>query len=243
VRNILADVDQAVANTRLVAGGKRQKITVGGVSVALYHLLPSIIEQFQRKYPDIQVEVLPATTAEQLRMLETGELNIAFIRPPASLGPIERETIFKEGFVAIMRHDHPLASKPDLSLRDLRDQDFVGYRSVLGSSYHTTMIEHCREAGFRPRFVQEASHTVSVSVLVASGVGVAIIPEWTAFLPVRGLVHRALPEMPRTIDLAIAWPAGEPSLVVRYFIDVTRRVASTLPSLNAPFHESRNLRR
>jgi DNA-binding transcriptional LysR family regulator len=229
-RDVLASMNQAVAHTRLISGGERQSIAVGAVSVALYHLLPSIIARFRAKYPEVQVEVVPLPTAEQLKMLTAGELNIAFIRPPASLGFMERETIFKEGFVAIMRHDHPLAARQDLRLRDLKDQDFVGYRSILGASYHNTVIDHCRKAGFIPRFVQEASHTVSVSVLVAAGVGVAIIPEWTSLLPVDGLVHRRLPEMPETIDLVIAWPAGEPSPVIRHFIEVTRRLAPTFPA-------------
>jgi DNA-binding transcriptional LysR family regulator len=225
-RDVLANVNKAVSHTRLVSGRDRSSIAVGAVSVALYHFLPPIIGRFRSKFSDVQVEVMPLTTAEQLKMLAAGELNIAFIRPPSSPGFIEQETIGKEGFVAIMRHDHPLAARENLRLRDLKEENFVGYRSILGASYHNTVVEHCRKAGFIPRFVQEASHTVAVSVLVAAGIGVAIIPEWTSLLPIKGLVHRRLDELPNTIDLAVAWPAGEPSPVIRHFIDVTRRVAA-----------------
>ncbi|MFC7704494.1 hypothetical protein ACFQXB_09830, partial [Plastorhodobacter daqingensis] len=42
------------------------------------------------------------------------------------------------------------------------------------------------------------------------------------------IAFRPVPELPRSIELVVAWPAGETSALVLDFIETTRRVAPGL---------------
>jgi DNA-binding transcriptional LysR family regulator len=80
--------------------------------------------------------------------------------------------------------------------------------------------------------VQECTHTMSVATQVASGLGVAIMPSWITNIRSPYLEFRPIRELPRAIDLVVAWPTGDASPLVRDFIDTTRRVAAQLTKDN-----------
>jgi len=52
------------------------------------------------------------------------------------------------------------------------------------------------------------------------------IPQWVSQLPYRGVVYRPLPELPQVVELAIAWPAHNPSPFIREFVNIARQVTA-----------------
>lgn len=225
---ILGGFKRAVSHTRAITGETPGRIVVGGVHVAMSHYLPAIIAEFRRDWPAVIVDVVPLGTAEQLRTLESGAINIAFIRPTEQSGFMQMERIASEGFVAALPNDHRLAAKPDLCLADFAGEDLIGYAPILGASYSGLIMDALRRAGVHPKAVQECTHTLSVTTLVASGLGVAIVPSWVRFMASPWLTYRPLDALPAAIDLAIAWPTGETSAIVLGFIATARRVAARL---------------
>lgn len=227
-RELLDAADRAVAHTRAMAGEATGRITVAGVNVAMTHVIPPVLAAFRKLWPAVIVDVVPLGTAEQLRTLETGEINIAFIRPTERAAYMQVETIMSEGFVAAIPSGHRLTEKSDIALSDFEGESLIGYAPILGANYATIMMTALRKAGLQARVVQECTHTIAVATQVASGLGVAIMPSWIANIRSPYLEFRPIPELPRAIDLMVAWPTGEPSPIVRDFIATTRRVAASL---------------
>lgn len=227
-RELLDAADRAVAHTRAMAGEATGRITVAGVNVAMTHVIPPVLAAFRKLWPAVIVDVVPLGTAEQLRTLETGEINIAFIRPTERAAYMQVETIMSEGFVAAIPSGHRLTEKSDIALSDFEGESLIGYAPILGANYATIMMTALRKAGLQARVVQECTHTIAVATQVASGLGVAIMPSWIANIRSPYLEFRPIPELPCAIDLMVAWPTGEPSPIVRDFIATTRRVAANL---------------
>jgi DNA-binding transcriptional LysR family regulator len=235
-KQLLAQAEGAVADIRAASHSPLGRIVVGAVFAVQFRFLPGMINAFRIRYPRVEVDLTIATTAELLRELQGGRINLAFIHPPAAPGPLEIETIAHEGFVALLRRDHPLAGRAPLTLADLADEAFVIQRAALGASYHHLVLERCRAAGFRPRVVQETSSVANVAVLVAAGVGVAVVPERATLMPLPDLVHRPLAELPRSIPVAVAFPGGDLPPVIRHFIDIGRKVAAQIDARAAIEH-------
>lgn len=227
-RELLDAADRAVAHTRAMAGEATGRIAVAGVNVAMTHVIPPVLAEFRKLWPAVIVDVAPLGTAEQLRTLETGEINVAFIRPTERAAYMQVETIMSEGFVAALPRGHRLASKSEIALRDFLGESLIGYAPILGAKYATIMMNALRKAGLQARLVQECTHTMAVATQVASGLGVAIMPSWIANIRSPYLEFRPIPELPRSIDLVVAWPTGETSPMIRDFIGTTRRVAAEL---------------
>lgn len=227
-RDLIDGMDRAVSHTRAMAGQSTGRLTIAGVNMAMTHVIPPILAEFRRKWPAVIVDIEHLGTSEQLRTLETGEVNIAFIRPTEQAAFMQVETLLREGFVAALPKGHPLASKSKISLRDIADEPLVGYAPILGANYAMLLRDAFRRAGLTPRFVQECTHTTSVAAQVASGLGLAVMPSWIRNIHSPYLEFRPVPDLPRAIELVVAWPKGETSPLIQDFIDVTRKVAARL---------------
>lgn len=225
-QDILRSMHRAVSHTRSISDVQTGTITVGGVHIAMSHYLPPIIAAFRQDYPAMTVNVVPLGTAEQLRTLEGGTINVAFIRPTTTTSFMQVEPIAREGFVAVVPRTHRLAQQERVRLADFAGEPMIAYRPILGASYNRTALDALRAIGIAPRVVQEASHTLSVVTLVAAGLGIAMVPSWVRTMRSPHVVHRDLEDLPRDVELAVAWPRGETSPVVLDFVETSRRVAA-----------------
>ncbi|KJF67521.1 MULTISPECIES: LysR family transcriptional regulator [Rhizobium] len=220
---ILGGIDRAVTHTRSISGDDGGKIYVSGVHVALSHVLPGVIAEFHKKYPNIQVDVQLLGTASQLEMLQSGKVQVAFIRPTNPAGFLKTEHLLKEGFVAVLPKHHRLADQQDVGVKDFAGEPIIIYAPTVGASYHHVIMDAFRRAGIYPMVVQEVSHTLAIATLVAAGVGIAIAPSWLSHNLSPHLVYRPLTEIPDEVELVVGWQANEESKAVLDFVEFARR--------------------
>ncbi|KAA3515550.1 MULTISPECIES: LysR family transcriptional regulator [Agrobacterium] len=219
---ILGGIDRAVTHTRSISGDNSGKIYVSGVHVALSHVLPGVIAEFHKKYPAVQVDVQLLGTASQLELLQSGKVQVAFIRQTNGAGFMKTEHLFKEGFVAVLPKHHRLADQRHVSVKDFAGEPIITYAPTIGASYHHVIMDAFRRAGIYPMVVQEVSHTLAIATLVAAGVGIAIAPSWLAHNLSPHLVYRPLAEIPDEVELVVGWQVNEKSKVVLDFVEFAR---------------------
>ena len=73
------------------------------------------------------------------------------------------------------------------------------------------MVAMCKTAGFRPDVVQEATHVHTVIGLVASGFGIAIVPEIARSLSNKDVVFAEISDRPPPIQMLLVWPISRAS--------------------------------
>nr|WP_246706693.1 LysR substrate-binding domain-containing protein [Rhizobium ruizarguesonis] len=78
-------VESAVI-TRAVAGKTIQQIRIGTVYPATTGVLPAFLATIAHKYPDIRINILSGNTGDIIRSLESGQINLGFIRPVEHIG-------------------------------------------------------------------------------------------------------------------------------------------------------------
>ncbi|WP_440408212.1 LysR family transcriptional regulator [Neorhizobium petrolearium] len=225
-QEILGGIDRAVTHTRSISGEDSGTICVSGVHLALSHVMPPVIADFRKLYPAMTVDVQILGTAQQLELLQSNKVQVAFIRPTNPAGFLKTEHILQEGFVAVLPKDHRLAQKNDLTVKDFAGEPLITYAPLVGASYYHAIMDALRRAGVYPVIVQEVSHTLAIGTLVAAGVGVAIAPSWLAHNPSPYVVYRRLNDIPAEVELLIAWHAEEKSKTVIDFIEITRQIAA-----------------
>jgi DNA-binding transcriptional LysR family regulator len=88
---------------------------------------------------------------------------------------------------------HPAATDAEVSLDALRDAEWV---EGAGEETPASLILHtaCGDAGFRPRVAFNTGNFGVVQELVASGIGVALIPELALTHPHPGIAVRPVAE-------------------------------------------------
>jgi DNA-binding transcriptional LysR family regulator len=235
-RRVLAQLDEGIREAQAVASGKAGRLAIGFVGTA-HDLLPTALRRFRAEYPGIEIILREATTGEQLATITSGEADIGLMRHPGIMvAQLASECLLREPILAALPDDHPLAGQANILLAALAGDDFIGTPRQLGVGFHDQIIGLCRLAGFSPRIIQEARQMQTIASLVASGLGVALIPASLALMPRAGVAFRPIaveapPEM-RHVELIAAWDATRGSPARDNFLAVLRQAAYDMQDIS-----------
>ncbi|WP_035284352.1 LysR family transcriptional regulator [Actinokineospora spheciospongiae] len=220
-RRILDAVDRAGEDMAALAKGLVGRVSVGFVGTATYDVLPRLSHLVRTRLPGVDLRVRgELLTPDLLDGVACGEFDLALVRPSAREHPLTVTPLRSERLVAVLPATHPLAAGPDVDLADLADEAFIAHPSGDRSSMHRRVLDACARAGFQPR-VHEVGETATLVVLVAAGLGVALVPE-----PVRSLGLRGVSYLPLrtevTVDLLLAAAPDRASIAADRVADLIR---------------------
>jgi LysR family transcriptional regulator, low CO2-responsive transcriptional regulator len=160
----------------------------GNLSICISTPRPamSIISEFQRRYPEIDVEIVMSPWEENLSKLSTREVDLSIVVEPGDLEGLMAVEIERRPFVAIVPPDHALARRKRISIADLEGETLV----LLSDSSYTMkfLSQRFYELGFTPH---KAIMTTGYDMLleaVIHHIGVSIILDGS-LTAIRG-VHR-----------------------------------------------------
>jgi DNA-binding transcriptional LysR family regulator len=202
---ILDAVDEAGNQARRIAAGAEGRVAIGCVGSATYSLLPQLVRALGESLPGVEVSVRGEMLAPaQLEALRSGTIDLALLRPPVNQDGIVAETVRRDRLLVALPADHRLAGRTEVTVHELRDEDFVVHAGHGRSVMSNLVAAVCADAGFNPRIRQEVSETSTLITLVAAGLGVAIVPAPTSALDIAGV--RYVPLAPATlgVDLVAA---------------------------------------
>src|SRR5580698_6147334 len=116
----LSQLDQAIRRARLAGRGKLGLLRIGFVSTAGSEIVGDIVRQFRELNPEVEFSLRNILTAEQIQMLETGALDVGFLRLPiGGHSQLHVQTIHREPFVLVVPSSHELARKKKVRLKEV----------------------------------------------------------------------------------------------------------------------------
>jgi DNA-binding transcriptional LysR family regulator len=163
--------------------------------------------------------------------LRAGEFDLALLfefpgvreRPGAGLRSV---TLLEDPMHVALPAAHPLAGSPELTLGDLRHEEWVQTSATSPCARH--VVRSCLVAGFEPHVTFESDDYETVQGLVAAGVGVALIPRLALTRVHPGVVVRSLaPASParKVVAATIPGPGVAPAAktMLKVLAEVSRR--------------------
>src|SRR3984957_4733277 len=116
----LSQLEQAIRRARLAANGKLGLLRIGFISTAGSELVADIVRQFRELNPEVEVSLRNILTAQQVQMLETGSLDIGFLRLPiGGHSAFDVVTVHREPFVLVVPSSHKLAKRKRVRLYEV----------------------------------------------------------------------------------------------------------------------------
>ena len=193
-RRILREAQQATERVRRVARGEQGRIRVGLINSAPFHpLVPRVIREFRRRYPEVALSLEERTTPALAAAVRNETVDVAFVRPLLDSGEgLRVEPVLEEPLLVALPAGHALARRKSLPLLALSLEPFVLFSRPVGAGLHDEIVQACHAAGFSPRVVQEASQVTSIVNLVASGLGVSIVPASMQQMHIEGVTCRTI---------------------------------------------------
>ena len=173
----LSQLDQAIRKARLAADGKLGLLRVGFISTVGAEIVPRIARQFKDLNPEVEFSLLAIPTAHQLQLLQTGSLDIGFLRLPIGVQrALEVVTVHREPFVLVVPSSHKLAKRKRVRLREVSGENFVMNERSYAPGFHDLIIGMLRDAGIVPSVSQTGVELPTLVSLVDAQMGVAILP-------------------------------------------------------------------
>src|SRR5690606_6590364 len=156
------------------------RLRVGFVGSATYALLPRCVPGFRQRYPNVRLELCEGTSVDVMEMLRQHHVDAGFIRGPVAEDPdIDMQVVETDDLMLAVPADHPFGQRASMYLTDCQVETFVVYSADRVPGLHNITMAACAKAGFTPLAGQEATQVQTVVSLVASGLGVALVPAAT----------------------------------------------------------------
>lgn len=152
-------------------------VRIGFPSSLAHYTLPTVISAFRAKYPDVRFQLKQGSYHGLIDSVIKGEIDMALVGPLPKLEKIQGDILFTEKVVALLPSNHPLASKRELSLSQLKNESFILFPK--GFVLRDIIVNACRQIGFQPKVSFEGEDIDAIKGLVSAGLGLTLIPEIT----------------------------------------------------------------
>jgi DNA-binding transcriptional LysR family regulator len=156
------------------------------------------------------------------------------VRLPLRAPGIQLEPIIEERLLVALPSGHALESLDRVPLETIADLPLVFFTRQLVPGFHAQIVELFQRVGAFPKVAQHAVHIQTIVGLVASGIGLAILPESVERVTREGVVYRPLDAQDATSWMALARVEGDNSMLVENFAGAIRQAAAGEASRN--FH-------
>jgi DNA-binding transcriptional LysR family regulator len=152
--------------------------------------ISSLLDRFHRRHPRVETHFVQSGSHDLLGLLRAGELDVAFVATERHLSGLPRLEIGREPLLALLPHDHPLASRASVRWEALADESFIDFGPTWG--VRTLNDDAFAARGVHRRVRCSVNDVHTLLDLVCRGLGIAVVPRHVAAKPqANGL--RALP--------------------------------------------------
>jgi DNA-binding transcriptional LysR family regulator len=188
-------------------------------SIGTYRL-PSILHQFRKHYPQVQIVVRPTINIDNLEMcrqLSENEVDIALIlqHSPLQFEQLIVKSLTKESLLLVTHPFHRLVSKRAIDAQDLARETIL--LPGIGCTYRGIVERVLTDGVGTPASVIEVNSIEAIKQCVKSAMGIAILP------------HMAVQaELAQEDLVALAWERPELSAVIQLIWHKDKRLTPVL---------------
>ena len=203
-RRMLAELEAAEAELASLAGVQTGRLSVGALHTMGPVDLSLLLASFHRSHPGIELTVREQSSEELAEMLRVDEIDLAFLSVTEHIQSrgLTLAPLVSEEIVVVLPAAHPLAGRTSVRLAELAGEAFISFRR--GSRLRELLDTAAADAGFEPHIALESNESRRIRSLVASSLGVAILPRSDATGPGAPVAGSALVEPALTRDVTLA---------------------------------------
>jgi DNA-binding transcriptional LysR family regulator len=207
---VLGRLAAAEAELQALAGLRAGLLRLGWFATAGATLMPRAIAAFQRRHPEVELDLFEGDPDACVPRLRARELELALIyqfelEPPVA-PDLERVHLLDDPLHIGLPADHPLARRRRVRLSDLAGERWI--QGVRAGATADVLPRACRLAGFEPSVAFRTDDRIAVEGLVAAGVGVALMPRLTLPTVRPDVTVRPLDATGLRRDVLAALPSG-----------------------------------
>ena len=202
VEHILGMVDGTVREITEIGAGVSGCIRLGTITTSGAMLLPELINEFHRRYPQVTFQLWESEGTRILELLDNRVIEIGITRTQVDARVYESIVLPNEPLVAVMHRDHMIGKDPhEVQVAELKDQPLI-----IPLRWQSLFTTDCRKLGFEPKILCVSDSIVQDLLLAKMGMGLAILPISSKTLLTDGdLFYKRLVNPEITTHTVVAW--------------------------------------
>ncbi len=178
---IVAQAQRVLQETQvlrdLAQGGRNPlngMLRLGAIYTVAPYLLPQLIAALHTTAPDMPIEIEENFTQSLEEMLKSGQIDCALIALPYALPGLQVDALYEEPFFVVVPAAHPWAERKSVSAEELPNQHCI--LMSVGNCFRNHVLQACPELNHPSTNVSRSNSLETVRNMVASGLGVSVMP-------------------------------------------------------------------
>ncbi|WP_306753221.1 LysR family transcriptional regulator [Paracoccus actinidiae] len=208
---VLPMVQATEAEFKGVEAGRIGRLHIAMECHACFDWLLPVLDIFRRAWPEVDLDIRQRLAFGALPALARQEVDLVISSDPEEMAGVTYQPLFDYSPTLVVPADHPLVEKGFADPPDLAGETLIAY--PMDRARLDVFSQFLTPAGVEPARQRTVELTAVSLMLVASGRGVAVMPDWVlrresanaeiAMLPLtRGGIIRRLYAAVRSEDLA-----------------------------------------
>src|SRR5262245_25065662 len=174
-RSTLAAVDTAERDLLRLKGDTAGELRVVLECHTCFDWLMPVMDDFRRRWPEVEVDLVAGFHSNPLELLREGKADLVIGSPAGRSRSWTTLPLFQFEILVVLPNEHRLRTRRQVEAADLVGETLITY------PVPETRIDFIREI-LRPAVIKLARRTAELTVaivqLVASGRGIAALPNW-----------------------------------------------------------------
>jgi LysR family carnitine catabolism transcriptional activator len=175
-RRVMHEVGEIELDLKEHATARKGRVAIAALASLAAHWLPQIVADYRLKFPGIELGIFDVSPPEALELVRTRQADFGITAEGPGRSGVQARLLFNEGFVVVCHKDHPLATRRRLTPGDLGGHAYIRFtRSGSLAQYLNSSLRGAKlvDSGL------EVNHLPTVAGLVASNLGISVVPELT----------------------------------------------------------------
>jgi DNA-binding transcriptional LysR family regulator len=205
-RAILLQVEQAARRAARVHSGQEGELRIGFTSSAPFTgLVSDALYQVRQRWPEVHIQMQENNTRQQLAPLHDDRLDLGVMRNTPLPSDLQHRVLLREPLCAVVHWAHPLADAESISIQALANEPFVFFDPQGGTALYGEILALLHRYQIKPFITQEVGEAMTILGLVATGLGVSILPASFSRARLADVVWIPLQECDAISEVWLVW--------------------------------------
>jgi LysR family transcriptional regulator, regulator for metE and metH len=173
---ILPQVQIAQADISRILHGQTGRITFSSECHSCFDWLMPLLNQYRIQYPDVDLDFASGFEANPHELLQNGEFDLLITADPIALKGVEYFPVFEYESRLVLSTTHPLVRVEQITAQELAEETLITY--PVDKHRLDIMSKLFIPANIQPKNIRTTDLTQMLIQLVASGRGIAALPDW-----------------------------------------------------------------
>jgi len=171
---VIRDLQEVVSQLSEARQLQRGTLRLGGGMTVCLYVFPKLLKTLGRQHREIDFRVVSGTSEQILDRIRKHDVDLGLLTLPIVGRDLEVMPVIKEEMVVVAGRGHPLTRRRIVDAEDLGRHPMILYEA--GSNTRKAVDGLFVEAGVAVDVAMETENVEIIKAMVASGIGVTVIP-------------------------------------------------------------------